>query len=115
MIEAKSVLTIDNNGKIFTLILSDFGFNYNFNFSLRISKFTLTSNLKLKLKFNPKYYLLNGENTSWFGLGSDLVSFVAYKRHLLVGSNPPCMRAGFWIERFATPEARSKWTAQRSK
>ncbi len=78
MIEAKSVLTIGNNGKIFTLILPYFGFNFNFNFNLRISNFTLTSNLKLKLKLNPKYYLLNGEITSWFGLGSDLVAFVAY-------------------------------------
>ena len=76
MIEAKSVLTIGNNGKIFTLILPDFGFNFNVNFNLIISKFTLTSNLKLNL--NPKYFLLNGKNTSWFGLGSDLVAFVAY-------------------------------------
>jgi hypothetical protein len=78
MIEAKLVLTISNNGKIFTLMLPYFGFNFNFNFNLRISNFTSTSNLKLKLKLNLKYYLLNGENTSWFGLGSDLVAFVAY-------------------------------------
>jgi len=78
MIEAKSVLTIGNNGTIFTLILPDFGFNFNFNFNLRISNFTLTSNLKLKLKLNPKYYLRNDEKTSWFGLGSDLVAFVSY-------------------------------------
>ena len=74
MIDIKSVLTIGNNGKIFTVILPDFGFNFNFN--LRISNFTFTSNLKLKL--NPKYYLLNGKNTSCLYLGSDLVAYVAY-------------------------------------
>jgi hypothetical protein len=40
---------------------------------------------------NPKYDILNGENTTCFGLGGDLVAFVAYKRQLLVGSNPPCI------------------------
>ena len=63
---------------ISTLILSNFGFNFNFNFNLRFLNITVTPNLKLKLKLNPKYYLLNGENTSCFGLGSDLVAFVAY-------------------------------------
>ena len=61
-IEAKLVLTIINNGTIFTLIVSDFEFNYNFNFNSRISKFTLTPNLKLKLKLNPKSDFLNDEN-----------------------------------------------------
>jgi hypothetical protein len=77
-IEAKTVLCIPNDGMISTLILSNFRFNFNFNFNLRFLNFTVTPNLKLKLKLNPKYYLLNDENTSWFGLGSDLVAFVAY-------------------------------------
>ena len=33
---------------------------------------------------------MNIENTPCFGSGSNLVSFVVYKRQLLVGSNPPC-------------------------
>ena len=75
-IEAKSDLTIGNNGTIFTLILSYFGFN--FNFKLRISKYTLTPNFKLKLKLNQKSDFLNDENIQWFGLDSNLVAFVAY-------------------------------------
>jgi len=38
----------------------------------------------------PKSYFTNDENPPFWGLHNDLDAFAAYKRQILVGSNPPC-------------------------
>ena len=44
------------------------------------SKLALSTQLQLKLKLNPKYDLINIEQTPCFDLGSSLVTAVAHQR-----------------------------------